>query len=414
MNLKDKTNRLKLPVRDTGKPYWVATATAGVSLGYRRLEGRAGTWCARLADGHGRNTVRSLEAIADDLEEANGRDVLSFAQASDKARNLKRGEPATGLTVERALAEYDERNPARLAGNSSRVRFHLGCRGGDHSQCKHHPLFKRELTQLTVKELEVWRDGIKATPATVNRTIRILKAALTEMAERYPEQVTRDPWRVGLKQKAHLAEARNVVLSDDQVRDLIAAAYAEDPAWGLYVEVGAVTGARPSQIVRLEVRDLQLGAAPRLMMPTSRKGSAKGVAGKARHIAVQITTSLAGKLQQAAAGRGPSEPLLARSHGDAWSATSHDHREPFERAVAAAGVVVPGQRVTFYALRHSSIVRHIKANKAPLRTIAAMHDTSVGQIEKNYSRDITHYDDSTRAGLLEVEVARADNVVALR
>ena len=55
------------------------------------------------------------------------------------------------------------------------------------------------------------------------------------------------------------------------MRDLIAEAYNESRELGLFVELAAVTGARPSQIVRLEVRDLQDGCEPRLMMPASRK-----------------------------------------------------------------------------------------------------------------------------------------------
>jgi hypothetical protein len=37
-----------------------------------------------------------------------------------------------------------------------------------------------------------------------------------------------------------------------------------------------------------------------------------------------------------------------------------------------------------YALRHSSIVRGLKAN-LPIRLVAALHDTSVEMIEKHYS-----------------------------
>ena len=66
---------------------------------------------------------------------------------------------------------------------------------------------------------------------------------------------------------------------------------ANDPhEFGLFVELAAVTGARPSQIVRLEVRDLLDGSEPRLMMPASRKGKGK----KAKsHYRVPISAELA-------------------------------------------------------------------------------------------------------------------------
>ena len=41
-----------------------------------------------------------------------------------------------------------------------------------------------------------------------------------------------------------------------------------------------------------------------------------------------------------------------------------------------------------YALRHSSIVRGIRAG-LPIRLVAAMHDTSVVMIERHYARWIT-------------------------
>ena len=69
--------------------------------------------------------------------------------------------------------------------------------------------------------------------------------------------------------------------------------------------------------------------------------------------------------------------------------------------------------VTIYSLRHSSIVRMILAN-VPIRVVADHHDTSVAQIEKNYSALIgEHTDAIVRGALLDTETARAD-VVPLR
>jgi hypothetical protein len=52
-----------------------------------------------------------------------------------------------------------------------------------------------------------------------------------------------------------------------------------------------------------------------------------------------------------------------------------------------------------YALRHTSIVRQLLAG-VPTRVVAALHDTSVVMIERNYSRFIgDHVDDIVRATL---------------
>ena len=388
------TGRATLATRP--KPYF-ATLVPGLALGYRKNAG-TGSWVIRVADGNGGNWTRQI-GFADDQRTANGDTVLSYDQAAAKASAVQRGRPEHDgkVTVRQALEAYGRELEARggLPGNVSRVMFHLPAR-----------LVDREVSAVTVEDLKMFRDGIKAAPATVNRTIRILKAALNQLAEA-DERLSDSAWRVGLKQKKNSHRARNVVLADDQVRDVVSAAYAADAVFGLFVELHAVTGARTSQIARLEVRDLQADQA-RVMMPTSRKGTGD----KPRHIPVPITAGLASKLRVAAAGRSPGAPLLLKGNGIAWSAENGDHRDPFARAVEDAGL--DPKVVTIYALRHSSIVRQIKANKAPLRTIAATHDTSVKMIEANYARDIPHYDDSMRAGLLELEPDTVANVVKLR
>jgi hypothetical protein len=55
--------------------------------------------------------------------------------------------------------------------------------------------------------------------------------------------------------------------------------------------------------------------------------------------------------------------------------------------------------VTLYALRHTSIVRQLLAG-IPIRIVAAIHDTSVREIENTYSAFITdHSDDLVRQAL---------------
>jgi integrase len=144
-------------------------------------------------------------------------------------------------------------------------------------------------------------------------------------------------WRTALAALPDAHHARNVILTDEQVRALIAAAYAEDSAIGLLVETAAVTGARVSQLARLEVADLQADRPdPRLMMPSSRKG--KGVK-RIERKPVPITAILAARLQQAAGDRARTELLLLRADGTRWQPAKADYRLPFIRAVAASGSI---------------------------------------------------------------------------
>ena len=84
--LETRTARLKLAPRR--KPYWI-TVAPGIALGYRRNES-AGSWSVRGADGQGSNWIKAF-ALADDHEDADGGQVLTFWQAIDKAKALARG-----------------------------------------------------------------------------------------------------------------------------------------------------------------------------------------------------------------------------------------------------------------------------------------------------------------------------------
>ena len=175
------------------------------------------------------------------------------------------------------------------------------------------------------------------------------------------------------------------------MRSVIAAAYRQSDELGLYVELMAVTGARPSQLERLRGEDVQLSGKPRVMMPASRKGRGGKAIAPRPSIRAAITESLARKL------KGRTGPLLLQPDGSPWTTCVRGTR--FADAVDDAGL--DPSKVTLYAMRHTSIVRQLKAN-VPIRVVAALHDTSVAMIEKNYSKYITdHVDDLARPTLLE-------------
>jgi integrase len=230
-------------------------------------------------------------------------------------------------------------------------------------------------------------------PATLVRLCKAVKAALNLAARRDPRIANRAAWRDALSGIAEDYASRNVQrLDDEQVRAVVAAAYAIDLAFGLYVEVHAQTGARTSQISRLTVADLQAdNGTPRLMMPCSRKGKNR----KAGKRSVSITPALAAKLRS---NRPTEAPLLLRSDGRAWqSSQDGDHEVLYRKAVERAGITG-----TIYALRHSSIVRMLLAQISP-RIVAAVHDTSISQLERTYSAFITEYADAvTRPALLDL------------
>jgi integrase len=156
------------------------------------------------------------------------------------------------------------------------------------------------------------------------------------------------------------------------------------------IVVLAATGARFSQVIRMTVADVQT-AQKRLMIPVSRKG--QGVK-QVSHIGVRVGDDVLASLAKATAGRRAHETLLLRPYWRFLGFGRHEkiERRPWQvsheltqrmwseivrRAGLAAGVVP-------YALRHSSIVRGLRAG-LPTRLIAALHDTSSAMIEAHYA-----------------------------
>jgi integrase len=391
---------LKLPVAK--KPLFVRIGR-GIGLGYRRNR-TAGSWVGRFADGRGGNRTEVI-GIADDYENADGSRLLDFWQAQERVRALARGDSGTvsarPMRVGEALDAYeaDLRTRGGDLGNVARVRAHLTAE-----------LCGTVVALLVAGDLRRWRDGLikSLASSTVNRTCTVLKAALNLAADHDERIANRRAWETGLATIPDAQQSRNVILPEADMRWIIAEAHAQSPEFGIFVEVAAVTGARVSQLARIEVQDLQADRAdPRLLMPTSRKG--RGTK-KILHHPVPIPIGLATRLHALGEDRPATAPLLLKPGGDRWGKS--DHARLFRRAVKAAHW--DPTEITIYALRHSNIVRQILAG-VPIRVVAVNHDTSVTMIERTYSRYIgDHTDALARSALLDTAPPLGANVVPIR
>jgi integrase len=415
---------------------------ADVHLGYRKGK-RAGRWLVRWYVGAQKYQQETI-GVADDALDADGDSCLTFEQAKTKAvafvserKTMQRAEAQGPVaTVRSVVSAYIAARDAREAARDD-TRSKSDAR---HRLTKHvlsSPIADRELYRLTESDLTEWRDGLAEGLAagTVRRLVNDFKAALNAGAAKYrgilPAEVP-VIIKSGLASKTATAPvARDKqALADADIRRLIEAAKQIDDAdeWGgdllRLVATLAATGARFSQVRRLAVSDVQL-AHSRIMMPVSRKGRGDK---NSTHTAIRIGSDVASTLRPAIAGRRSGDVLLERWHhkqvaGEngkkprwererraAWSFAAEMAR-PWQQIVKAAGL--PADTVP-YALRHSSIVRQLRAG-LPVRLVAALHDTSTRMIETHYAAAIVDALDELSAGAVIPLVSEEQSkVVPLR
>ncbi|MHC2792598.1 integrase [Mesorhizobium jarvisii] len=437
-HLESRTSREKLKAR--GKPYYKAIG-AGLHVGYRKGK-NAGVWVARVYTGDQNYLVQKI-GVADDVRDADGAAILDFWQAQAAARafaaSVETPPTEAPLTVADVVAAYvatrdarDTKRRGRVVRSDASRRLHRYVLGqgkrGTLEAVPAAPLASIAMASLTDEHLSAWRAGLPSSlkETTKQRLINDLKAALHSERKRMPPALLVGS---GLKSDVDADDSADVarenqILSDSQVVQLLVAARQADDELGwdgdLYrlVLVVNATGARFSQIARMRVRDAQLKEG-RLMVPSSRKGK-----GKSGSIAVPVEPAVIDALRPIVTGRAPDAPLLERwqyrqpSGGIKWERagrgpwqTSSDVAQAWKAIRERAGMPT----VIMYSLRHSSIVRGIRAN-LPIRLVAALHDTSVAMIERHYGRWIVDgLEDMARKAVVSLVPLQDDTkVVALR
>lgn len=440
--------RSKLPAGE-----YARRLDADAAVWYRK-GARGGVWFARWRNrGAGAAYKQAPVGPANDLNDKPADGLFTFLQAEKAAREivtLARQEAnavAQGivLTVRLAVEAYIEGRNARDSKRQGREinsdaaqrlrRYVIGQeRGMRRNAVPADPLAEVRLHALTESHLTAWRkrlpDTLKVT--TQQRLINDLKAALnaayegnrTKLDAQLPAiikhglkaEVTDDDDEVSIARE-------NQTLTSMQVGRLIRAAQEIDAEEGWegdlarLVIVLAATGARLSQVTRLRVRDYDRAKA-RLRVPVSRKGR-----GKSGSIPVPVGADILDALLPAVTGRSGDEWLLERwryqqiqgsvkwkkMHRGPWQGSSEltvPWKAIRERAQLADDIVP-------YSLRHTSIVRGIRAN-LPIRLVAALHDTSISMIEKHYSNEVTSdLEDMAARAVVPLLPQDGDNVVQM-
>lgn len=368
VKLAKREQRLRLEPRK--KPYWL-TLNEGEHLGYYR-GARVGKWVARhRRPGAGGNYQEMTIAEADDTAAADGIVILDFRQAQIAARQWFASLDRTGgrrvgsYTISDALDDYLACFSGKDVLNTrSRVEAIIRPTLGDH-----------DVSKLTTKAIADWLSSLANAPArlrtrqgapqnvrvtantedarrrrrsSANRVLTVLKAALNQ-AYRDGRVTADDAWR-RVKPFAKAETPKLRYLSDEEARRLINAC---DPAIRPMLQAALLTGARYSELARLEARDFDRQSQTVWLRETK--------AGVSR--AVYLEAEGVRLFEHSTAGKLPRDRIFPRPDGKQWGPSQQ--ARPLAQACATAKLEPAG----FHDLRRTYGAR-LALRGVPMAVIA--------------------------------------------
>lgn len=396
-------------------PYWqgIAGGRGGLSLGFRKSPNGRETWIAKIIiDGH------RLEEKIGSVEPSNSDSIgypaaigLALTWGKDQAAAIEVGRASKGRaaaptvrSVVQAYIDIRKARSGRTGSEGSLEKYVLAAKN----------FADTKLLALNAERIEEWRANLPThlAPSTKNRILNDLRAALNAAAGKHRRQIPAHIFaeiKFGTKAESVGSIPRRQLLTDAQVRTIVERSFEMDVDgdFGRLVLLAATTGARFSQLAFLTVADVQVRNS-RLMMPSSLKGRSRE---QGHRMPVPIGTDVLDRIRPIISQRRGEERLLLRwSHRQIggpgkWK---RDGRRPWHRAYQIDGVWketvkragVPADTV-MYALRHSSIVRGLRAG-LPVSLVASLHDTSIKMIEKHYAAFIIDMtEDLARQSLMQ-------------
>jgi integrase len=420
-NAKLDTRSARAKLAQGAEPFWIALGP-GRALGYfKPVKGGAGTWRARLYLAVSRTFKKIALGTADDYQDANGVEVLTFSQAQEKAsewfkaqeeaiRREAGGEPTLQgpYTVGRALDDYFQDGERR------------GMKGLSRDQQRASAWIRPELglvevADLTRTRIESWLAKIAESPRRVrvkdankpmpvprnfkvprkpkaapeppgppqtddekrarkdsaNRVLTVLKAALNHALDR--RRVSGgEAWQAVKPYRGTTSARLRFLSQEEQVR--LVNACSED--FRRLVRGALLTGARYGELARLRVEDFN-GQAGTVFIAESKSG-------KPRHVV--LTDEGKALFAELTAGKGAEELVFQRDvkrrkreglglgwgHGDA----SHLMEDVCEAAKLEA--------LTFHELRHSYASMLVNAGCPLVYVAAQLGHSGTRMVEKHY------------------------------
>jgi len=335
------------------EPYWAAPIARGKYIGFRKIDTQSGSWIARLRDDNGRQQYNSLGYVTDTF------DYDQAQQAAERwFKSREAGITDDVVTVADACREYvvdRRREKGAECAHDAEMRFKRTINGKTFGLAP--------LAKLKTPQIKSWRDGLGLSPASTNRTLAILKAALNfAVTQRYVSASTAQEWSE-VKPFKGAYKRRELFLDLTQRRALL---HACTGALRDLVEAAMLTGARAGELTKATCSQFE----PRTKSMT--------FIGKTGSRTVPLSPAAVELFKRLAKSKLPTANLLTRDDGHPWA---HSDWDELVRDAAARAELPTG--CCLYVLRHSFVTQAITDGMTTL-DVARLVGTSVMMIERHY------------------------------
>ncbi len=401
------------------EPYW-RSLSEGLAIGFRK-GAKGGTWIARhYSPEHGRR-FQAL-GTADDVANADGEHVLSFAQAQAAGRrwfaDLARGDGtgsdhgpySTIQALDDYVADYKRRGGKALNRLEVTIRAHIKPELGEilvdkltrrrieawHAKLADNPRRLRTTAGKRQKhrEADISLEGIRRRRSTANRVLTILKAALN-LAHHNRRADAPERWQAAKPFKETNAPKVRY-LKDSESQRLVNACPADFRA---LVTGALLTGCRYGELATMKAADFNPDAKA-VHVPISKSGNARYV---------HLTDEGCEFFRRIAVGKESGALLFPRGDGEPWRQANQFR--PIRDACKAARIA---PAIGFHVLRHTYASR-LAMKGVPLAVIAEqLGHSDTRMTEKHYAHLAPSYVGNTvRAAFGTLGVVELSKVVPM-
>jgi len=388
--------------------YHMEHISPGRYLLYRKPKnGAAGTWTACFQNLETKKQWRNTFAVADDFQDANGTDILTYRQALAVATAwFKEQDRKLALEEEGETVNFGPFTVAHAIEAYFKDAERRGVKGLDRDKQRANawiiPAFGEMLfVKLTRTKIEKWLDMMANSPKrlrtkigkeqafaappqtedekrarkdSANRVLTILKAALTFAVDRRLVDSIERPWEL-VKPYRGTTNARIRFLTQDEQIKLINVC---PPGLQELVKAGLLTGCRYGELARLQCKDYNPDNGTIFI--------AESKSGKPRY--VYLTDEGKELFDGLALVSDPESPIFtnaitrkSRTGGVTGAWMAHDQVRMMKDACEKAGI----EEVSFHELRHT--YASMLVNRGCLLSVVAQQlgHSDTRMVEKHYA-----------------------------